>query len=50
MLLPTKWGGALLDDTKNGCVADYYGRTLNLVGYYGILGVNNNRRPLSSIG
>ena len=23
MLLPTKWGGALRDDTKNDCVADY---------------------------
>ena len=22
MLLPTKWGGALRDDSKNGCVAD----------------------------
>ena len=22
MLLPTLWGGALRDDTKNGCVAD----------------------------
>ena len=28
MLLPTTtphWGGALRDDTKNGCVADYVG-------------------------
>ena len=22
-LLPTKWGGALRDDSKNGCVGDY---------------------------
>ena len=22
-LLPTKWGGTLRDDTKNGCLADY---------------------------
>ena len=31
-----KWGGALGDDTKNGCVADYYDGCGFQTVYYGI--------------